>query len=1319
MPDYDFSRLSSRSFEQLIQTLGTKVLGPGTTIFGDGPDGAREATFEGKVPYPSASDQWDGYIVVQAKFKQRNEGVRKDGQWAIEQLRGELEKFASRPKGLRRPQYYLFCTNVILTPKPGTGSKEKLLRVFSEYCDRLPLKGQDVWDYDKLRAYLDAHSEVRRSYAAWITPGDVLAALASYVERFKPDFQKTITTFLQKEVLSDQYVNLDQAGHSTEEQIPMARVFVDLIATSRATADIESSQIGEPQKGFVHEILEAGNRRLLQDSSVPRGESTVQSPATAEPDYGRFVLIGGPGQGKSTTAQYLCQVYRTALLHDRSRSLSPECQSALNLISRHCKTENLPSPGARRFPIRVVLSDFAEKLASDKPDAPRSVLAYIAQRIEHRTTFGVSVGDIREWLANYPWFLVLDGLDEVPASSNRNQVLSAIMEFWVDVATSGGDLLVLATTRPQGYGRDFSPDYYAHRYLVPLSMRSALRYAERLTEARFGHDVERRKRVMERLTNASGADATARLMTSPLQVTIMATLVDRAGQPPPERWRLFSEYYDVIYKREMERDNPAAGILRNHKTNIDGIHQLAGLELQTEGERTGRTDARLSRSDFTSIVKLRLSNEGYAGDELDELCRSITDAATQRLVFLVGIDADRIGFEIRSLQEFMAAEALMEGTDGEITERLKAIAPITYWRNVFLFAAGKCFTHRLHLRDVVISVCDNLNEESDLDHRALTGSEVALDLVRDGTARQHPKYQNRLTRLSCRLVVRPAGIIHQLVADSYYDGVDQVFREEVPKGLLTGALSDLSGGISTASWLAMRGVTWALELADSNWPQEAEFQKVILKRLAGAARNPWMEGKLTDFAAAAPNLVQSFKGIEKLVPSALEMAVGLISGHVDSAKGVVLNVPGSSSRIFIYQAVSCNDPKLGRSLLELPPLPGVWESLRECGNFLLRSTKAELASWIEKAAAFDDWDFIQSVRWPWPLRACLRLAESPPELKNLAQRALNGEFGDKDDWLAAEARWTGGITPDDFAAFDSRGGAIGPYIRDKGFPFDSPGYSAVPGNELMAYLTVFLTSRKTIKTPALRGALAADALFVASLLSRSMQVHGSFSLSPTEVLEMAREAAGVGSQFANLDGLAAFYPGHLDSDWSAAFDQIGRIQKLSCWGPSSRRDDFAATIRDAFVREPGRRGLARILGRFAANVIDDIEVPSLIVPLALLTELEWPESPFRQNLIFLLLANPDLTSDFTPRLARQIAGVTQEYKDFTTRCLAIAQKRLQPRVRESLAARLCDALPFGAWEARSATFECIDDLLRLRRSSLDDAVFRSDLKLPTFSRLPR
>jgi hypothetical protein len=1293
------------------------MLGPGTVIFGDGPDGGRAATFEGKVPYPNASAPWSGYIVVQAKFKQRIEGTKKDGEWAVAQLKEELKKFASRKQGLRKPEFYLFCTNVVLTPKHRTGSKDRLAKVFAENHKRLPLLGYDVWDYDKLRVFLDNYSDLRLAYAAWITPGDVLAAVVGLISKLKPDFQQNISAFLQKELLADQYVNLDQAGHSSEEQIPMARVFVDLLATAQPVSDLvreESEERPQTQRGFVREILDAGAQRLSEDPGARQPASSAQAGAAGKPELGRFVLVGGPGQGKSTSAQYLCQVYRVALLADGHKPLSQECHNAVHLIQRHCKAEELPSPTARRFPVRVVLSDFAKELASDRPDAPKSLLAYIASRIRHRTNSALSTDDLKEWIASYPWFLVLDGLDEVPASSNRNQVLTAIAEFWVDVATSGGDLLVLATTRPQGYSRDFSPDFYAHRYLSPLSVKDALRYAERLTEARFGHDVERGKRVMERLTTASTVDATARLMTSPLQVTIMATLVDRAGQPPPERWRLFSEYYDVIYKREMERENPAARILRNHKSNIDGIHQMAGLELQTEGERTGRTDARLPRENFASIVKLRLESEGYTGTELEDLCRSITDAATQRLVFLVGTESDRVGFEIRSLQEFMAAEALMDGTDGEIADRLKAIAPITYWRNVFLFAAGKCFAHRQHLRDDVLSACENLNEESDLDHRALTGSELALDLVRDGTARQHPKFQIRLTRLACRLTTRPSGAVHQLLSDSYYDSVDSVFREEIPKGFPAGFALDQSGAICTTAWLAIKGVPWAAQIADSNWPQPSNFQLHILKKLTTAGGHPWLDKKIVEFISQTSEFPRSLVRLQKAAPPPWDKALGLIFGETDVMKSIGLQVPASNSRTFFIRITPCKDPKTGQSLGELPSLNAVSESLRHCAKFFMNPTKYGLAAWLDALAQRDDWASVQNLPWPWPLRTCLRAAKSRDSLLTLAEQASKGQFGDQEDWLAAETRWVAGITPDDIIAFDQNSCMIGPYLRERGFPIDV-GISAIPGPELKAVLVTLLDSLKLLQQPGVRSVIAASTLFTAALLSRNMTVSETFKLDMETTLALAKEAAADGLQLVNLDGLIAFSGGRKTADWISAFDEIGQLPTISSWGPNPERSQFSSNILEAFMADTSRRGLARILGRFAKGPADDKDWDPPQVPLSLLKKLDWADSPYRANLIFLRLANPNLSLHETTDLAQEIAALAETRDDFVGGCLRIASRCLSLPVREKLALELCDALPPSAFEARSATFDFIDDLLRLHRSPLGDPLMRMKLRLPGFT----
>src|SRR5260370_13114388 len=137
------------------------------------------------------------------------------------------------------------------------------------------------------------------------------------------------------------------------------------------------------------------------------------------------------------------------------------------------------------------------------------------------------------------------------------------------------------------------------------------------------------------MQGAAAEKSTGRLMRSPLQVTIMAELVDKLGQPPQERWGLFKEYFKVIYDREVERDIPAANILRQYRSDIGIIHYRTGLLLQLESERTGQTDAKLDSKRFAELVRAHFAEEGHQGAELEELTKKIIAAAAQRLVFLV------------------------------------------------------------------------------------------------------------------------------------------------------------------------------------------------------------------------------------------------------------------------------------------------------------------------------------------------------------------------------------------------------------------------------------------------------------------------------------------------------------------------------------------------------------------------------------------------------------------------------------------------------------------------------------------------------------
>ncbi|RLQ01037.1 hypothetical protein EAD96_24570 [Micromonospora sp. BL1] len=172
---YELSRLDERRFEELCRALAVRVLGPAVQAFGAGPDGGREATFDGEVSF---RPDWCGYGVLQAKCRRTAGGVA-DAQWLCQTLTSELDQWLDprrrRVTDGRIPQYLIVATNVRLSSVAGRGGIDRVTDLLSAYGQRLGLKGWALWDANQLSAYLDAYPEISRRFAEFLTPGDVLA----------------------------------------------------------------------------------------------------------------------------------------------------------------------------------------------------------------------------------------------------------------------------------------------------------------------------------------------------------------------------------------------------------------------------------------------------------------------------------------------------------------------------------------------------------------------------------------------------------------------------------------------------------------------------------------------------------------------------------------------------------------------------------------------------------------------------------------------------------------------------------------------------------------------------------------------------------------------------------------------------------------------------------------------------------------------------------------------------------------------------------------------------------------------------------------
>ena len=106
--NYDINKLTNSDFELLSQSLIRKILGNGSITFGRGPDGGREATFEGKCDYPNSATQWDGYWIMQAKYREvRTSEESKDFNWLSKEIYKDLKKYKTRKSPVKIPDNIL------------------------------------------------------------------------------------------------------------------------------------------------------------------------------------------------------------------------------------------------------------------------------------------------------------------------------------------------------------------------------------------------------------------------------------------------------------------------------------------------------------------------------------------------------------------------------------------------------------------------------------------------------------------------------------------------------------------------------------------------------------------------------------------------------------------------------------------------------------------------------------------------------------------------------------------------------------------------------------------------------------------------------------------------------------------------------------------------------------------------------------------------------------------------------------------------------------------------------------------------------------
>lgn len=725
---YDFSNMGSNAFEVMVRSLFEKLSGIRCQQFGMGPDGQREWLYEGE--FGLFQEIYKGRTIGQVKYKY-NQTKESDYSWLKRNLEAELEEFRNKEKEYV-PDNYIFCTNIVLTPVKDTGIRDRINKFASGYKSLIP--NIIILGYDEICALLDNSRDVAISYYGHILPGDILSEMLNKLHK---NYMPVITRFLARQIEEDMYTRMEQAGSVTEKKVSIEKVCVDISVTDESGNSFK----------LVKYVIDKANSIVGYKKKGDAKDSTIDIDEN-------IVIVGGPGKGKSTICQFIAQIYRANFI-----SMYGYKNASIDNFVDTVRENSIYKINCCRIPFIVVLKEYAAWIRKRDDSQNKSLIQYISDKIQSIEGTSIPINEIRKLLSELPWIFMFDGLDEVPESSNRTEVLEYIRQFInFDLKEASADCFIINTTRPQGYNNEFDETHCCHLMVDELSNEECEEYIEKLFDV-MEEKVDYRQAYVRLMKEALNDSITNRLMKTPLQVTIIAIIVKSGGKPPHERYSLFRQYYETIINREKQKN-----VITTFNDNInwlEAVHLKIANKLQVESENDENPSAEIMVSDLKSVIHEYIdANKDDDYQQEENIEEKFLEIITNRICFLNENRDGYYSFSIRSMQEYFAGTYLVKAKgDEEIKKNIEKIAYKSYWRNVLLFALGYIELERGYLLCYIVDLCNKMNGGDNLtaetyteDNICLFGSWLAVDIVVEDIFKGKDK--NSFIRIIAELVTQ-------------------------------------------------------------------------------------------------------------------------------------------------------------------------------------------------------------------------------------------------------------------------------------------------------------------------------------------------------------------------------------------------------------------------------------------------------------------------------------------------------------------------------------------------------------------------------------
>jgi hypothetical protein len=356
----------------------------------------------------------------------------------------------------------------------------------------------------------------------------------------RTELEQTVRMYLAHQYDIDdkiQFQQVDLHGPSVEA------MFVDVPFSSRADAPVSAlmrriarESPGDPEAtdGAEGQVITGAAQALLH----PEWASSA-------------LLIGGPGQGKSTLLQFVCQFHR-------ARSLARTNYGAGDQkLVRH--------GGPIRTPIRIDLRKYAvwassesraekakSKRGTDRASEDRwpSLEEYVASEIRKQSGGRpFRLEDLAILSSTRPLLLAFDGLDEVANLKHRENVSKEIVATRTRPSVDAVNLVVLVATRPGGTTSALaSSPHFPSLHLRRLSQGLRLQYLQQWSAVK-SLSADATTKLQGTFMDNQHVPHIRELASYPMQLAILLHLLYRRALLPQQRTELYREYLKTFLDR--------------------------------------------------------------------------------------------------------------------------------------------------------------------------------------------------------------------------------------------------------------------------------------------------------------------------------------------------------------------------------------------------------------------------------------------------------------------------------------------------------------------------------------------------------------------------------------------------------------------------------------------------------------------------------------------------------------------------------------------------------------------------------------------------